>query len=487
MVVFSFLFIFFGLIFRNFHLALTLFTEWDEGIYAQVAQEILNNKTLFTTFNGQVYLHLPPLVHSLIAFVFVLFGRSEFWARISLISIAFLLLILTYKAAKKIALILSPNTKPVQIMMGSLIPVLLLASSSVFIERSALINSDTLIAVSWIGYLLYRDSFWKKLFFLTLGVWSKSVFGFYPVLFDMVIWIFQKKKITASKIQRYIIFIVIPSLWYIVGLIKYGNTFIYHHFLSQVLKRITVPIELHFGGKFFYFSFLWEKMGVINILFIINYFLYGIYVIRALVKHRLRFFNKKNLFIFLFMIAPFPFFTFLTVMKTKIYWYVIMFFPFMCISLVYLYVSLKNKLFQFVFFTVIVIYFLVSFISQTYLAKITYIQPDKLKLAKCIAPKPYNKLAFLVDFDERKIKNFLEAAHYDTAISFYWGGSPSFVFYVQKKVDYYYNIDEFIDNFQRYHLIVLSEEDLNSNIKLSSIIQRKKIKCQFGKWLGIEK
>ena len=487
MTIIAFLFIFLGLIVRNFHLAQILFYDWDEGIYAQVAQEIIKNKTLFTTFNGQPYFHIPPLLHSLIAFVFMLFGRSEFWARMSMIVVAFMLLILTYKAAKKIFLILSPNDKPQQVMLGSLIPVLILAASPIFIERSALINSDTLIAVSWIGYLLYRDSFWKKLFFLTLGVWSKSVLGFYPVLFDIFIWIFQKKKITVSKIRRYIIFITIPSLWYIAELIKYGNVFIYNHFLSQVLKRITVPIELHFGGKFFYLSFLWDKMGVINVLFIISYVFYGIYLIQALVKDRLCFFSKNNIFVFLFMIAPFPFFAFLTVMKTKIYWYVIMFLPFLCISLTYLYVSLKNKLLRIVFLIGIVVYFLVSFIPQTYLMKLNYVKPDKLKLAQCIAPKSYNKLAFLVDIEERKIKNFLEAAHYDTSISFYWGGSPSFVFYVKKKVDYFYNVDEFIKRAGDYHILVASKNDIKNSIPIQSLFTKKAVICDFGDWLSIVK
>lgn len=485
MVIVSFLFIFLGLVYRNLQLSKVLFYDWDESIYTQVAQEIIKNKTLFTTFNGQVYLHLPPFIHSLIALVFTLFGRSEFWARMSMVGIAFILLILVYKAAKKIFCILSPNAKPYQIMIGSLIPTFILAASPIFVERSTLINSDTLIAVSWLGYLLYRNSFGKKLFFLTLGVWTKSVFGFYPVLFDLSLWIWQKKKITISKIGRYVLFLAVPSLWYMVGLIKYRNTFIYQHFLSQVLKRITVPIELHFGGKFYYMNFLWEKMGIINILFIIGYILYAIYLARALVKKRIGFFNKNNIFVLVFMIAPFPFLAFLTIMKTKIYWYVIMFFPLLCLSLVYLYISLRNKLFQFALFVSIVAYFLISFIPQTYLTKTIYVLPDKLKLATCLAPKPYDKLAFLVDGDERKIRNFLEAAHYDTSISFYWGGSPSFVFYTKKKVDYFYVTDEFIKKGDNYHILVASKNDIKNITSIQSLFNNKQVICDFGDWLSI--
>lgn len=484
MVFLSFLFIFLGLVLRNLQLSKVLFYDWDEAMYAQIAQEMIKNKSLFTTFNGQIWLDKPPLAHALVAFVFATIGQSEFWARMIMVVISFVLLVLTYQASKKILLILKPKATKHELIMGTFIPTLLLAASPVFIERSALINSDTLIAVSWIGYLLYRETFWAKLFFLTLGVWSKSVMGFYPLLFDAGVWIFQKRKFTISKVSKFFLFISLPSLWYVAGLIKYKNAFIYHHFLSQVFKRITVPIELHFGGKFYYMAFLWEKMGFINIFFIISYILYAIYFVRALAKDRLRFFTKNNLIVLTFMLAPFPFFAFLTIMRTKIYWYVIMFFPFMCISLIYLYIFLKNRFLQGMLFAGVVVYFLVSFIQQTYLSKVYYSPPDRLKLAQCIASKQYDRLAFLVNEEERKVRNVLEAAHYDTTSSFYYGGSPSFVFYVKKKVDYFYSIDEFVKRSSAYPVLVASKNDIDSNVSVQSLIHKKKL-CEFGEWLSI--
>ncbi len=485
MIFVTFLFTLIGLIVRNIHLSRILFYDWDEAMYAQIAKEIIKNKSLFTTFNGQIWLDKPPLAHALVAFVFTTIGQSEFWARMIMVIISFLLLILTYQATKKIFLILKPKATKQEFIMGTLIPTLLLAASPIFIERSALINSDTLIAVAWIGYLLYSNTFWAKLFFLTLGVWSKSVMGFYPMLFDAGAWILQKKKITISKIKKFFLFISIPSLWYVAGIIKYGNAFIYHHFLSQVLKRITVPIELHFGDKFYYISFLWEKMGFMNILFIISYLLYFLYLIRVLVKDHRAFFTKKNLFVLTFMLAPFPFFAFLTIMKTKIYWYVIMFFPFMCISLVYLYTSLKNRLLQKILFIGIVVYFVFSFIQQTYLAKVNYSPPDRLKLAQCIANTQYDRVAFLVNEEERKVRNVLEAAHYDTTSSFYYGGSPAFVFYVKKKVDYFYSIDEFVKKSSAYSILVASKSDVDANMLVKSVFSKKHIICEYGDWLSI--
>lgn len=491
MIFVTFLFTLIGLIVRNVHLSHVFFYDWDEAMYAQIAKEIIRNKSLFTTFNGQIWLDKPPLAHTLIAFVFATIGQSEFWARMIMVGISFILLILTYLAAKKLYVFLKPKADTNNMRMAALIPTLLLAASPIFIERTALLNSDTLIAVSWIGYLLFMDSFWIKLFFLVIGVWSKSVMGFYPVIFDVGTWIFiskdKKKSFSFKNLKKLFIFILIPSLWYIAGLIKYKYAFISNHFLSQVLQRITVPIELHVGGKYYYVSFLWEKMGWLNVLFIISYFLYGIYILKSFIKEKFTFFNKKNLFVFIFILAPFPFFAFLTVMKTKIYWYVIMFFPFVCISLTYLYSFIKNRLLQRIFFIGICVYFLISFTQQTFLANVQYTIPDKVKLAQCISKQKYSTLAFLVDDQERKVRNVLEAAHYNTTSSFYYGGSPAFVYYVQKKVDYFYSVEDFQNRMNSYSIVVASKNDINNYPLIQTLFQKKQTICEAGDWVSIVK
>lgn len=491
MVILSFFFIFLGLVYRNLQLAKILFYDWDEAMYAQIAQEILKNKSLFTTFNDQVWLDKPPLVHTLIAIVFATVGRSEFWSRMIMVGIACILLILTYKLSKKIYCALVPNVEKKELAIVGLIPTLFLAATPIFMERSTLVNSDTLIAVSWMGYLLYRERFWAKFFFLTLGVWTKSVLGFYPLVFDAIAWLITKDKIkkifNRSMLWKLPLVLVVPSLWYIAGYLKFGNAFIYHHFISQVFKRISVPIELHFGDKFYYLTFIWQQLGFITLIFIANYLIYVLDFLSGLIKKGGRFFTANNLLVFLLMTAPLPFFTILTFMKTKIYWYVIMFFPFVCVSLLYLYASLKQIFLRRIFFAAVILYFLVSFIPQTFLAKTTYIQPDRLKLAQCIASKPYDNIAFLVDEDERKIKNVLEAAHYNTTSSFYYGGSPSFVYYVQKKVTYFYSTDEFIQNHGKYSILVASMNDMELVNDVKQIFSKhsNKLLCTAGSWVAV--
>lgn len=497
-VILIFIFIFIGLTVRNLHLSAVPFYDWDEGMYAQIAKEIIKNKSIFTTFNGQVWLDKPPLVHIIIAGIFLLFGQSEFWARMGMIVFSFILLILTFKSAKKLYSIISPTKiPPTEELLASLIPMLILAASPVFVDRVALLNSDTPVAIGWMGYLLYQDQYWLKLFFLTLGVWSKSVLGLYPLCIDAGITLFRKiifykpqkqrfdNQIIFSQGLKIFILLLIPSLWYIAGLLKYEQGFIYNHFQSQVLKRISVPIELHIGNKFYYLSFLWEKMGLMNILFIIGYFLFSINLVSQIFKEKKKIFNQKNILAISLLCAPIPFFIFLTFMKTKIYWYVIMFFPFVCLSPLYIFLFLKRKIYRLLFFAGIAIYFIFNFSSQTFFSKSANDSTERIDLAKCIAKTSYNNVAFLVDEDERKIKNVLEAAHYDTTSSFFYGGSPSFVYYVQKKVDYYYSVQDFINKYKDYSLLIISKKDTQDSVIPPALYANKKTICDDKSWLTI--
>ncbi len=463
-------FVFIGLIVRNIHLSKVLFYDWDEGMYAQIAREVIKNKSLFTTFNGHLWLDKPPLSHALIAGSFLVFGQTEFWSRFIFIIVAMTLLILTFLVAQKIAR--SLKAKPFDSIIASLLAVLTLAGSPTFLERTTLLNTDTLVAVSWMGYFLCWDSYWGKLFFLILGVWSKSILGFYPLVIEILYWIFILKK-RPQNIFRTTLLFVLPSLWYIAGILKYGQLFLYEHFTSQVFKRLTVPIELHFGGKYYYFQYLWEKLHIIILIILASY----IYFAVTTLKER----KKINWTLTLPLLAPLPFLLLLTFMKTKIYWYVIIFLPFLTLSLTYLYLTLNNKILCIGLVTIISVFFLINFLPETYFLKTNYQPPEKIALALCLAKQSPTTLGILVDEQERKNRNFLEAAHYDTTSSFYYGGSPSFVYYSQKKVHFYYDPSDFTLHYREYPLLVFTKQDATMNLSKFKVV------CETEHWLAIVK
>lgn len=481
----TFVFIFCGLIIRNLKLSYLPFYDWDEGIYAQIAREIIKNKSLITTFNGQLWLDKPPLANVLIAVMFSLFGTSEFNARILISFLSIILLFLTYFLTKKTINSLFKNKvekmNDWQKQITYLLPVFFLCSSGLYIERSTILNTDIMLGIGWVGYLLFIDNFYLKLLFLNIGVLSKSLLGFYPVLIEL--FTVTKKSFSKKNIWKTLILITTSSLWYVYGYFKFGNDFFVIHFYKQMIKRVVVPIELHFGDKFYYLQFILRDIGPLAIFLIFAYILLFYEVLKDFLKKGPKIVKAKQWWDYLILFSPIPFFLFLNVGKSKLFWYLTMLLPLFALSYSYLYMKIKNRFLKWFFVIFMLIFFIYKFTISTYLLIQNSTPPDRILLAKCLSKKPETTIAFLVNEDERKIRNFLEAAHFDTNSSFLYGGSPSFVYYIEKRVDYYYNVDDFLSHQKKYDLIALSNSDYKTNEQLRKTFTgiRKEI-CSTNDW-----
>lgn len=464
-LLFFFFFIFIGLLFRNYQLRNVKFYDWDEAMYAQISREIINNRSFITRFNNHLWFDKPPLTHLLLAINFLIFGENEFFSRLLMIFLGIILLNLLFRLANN----LFRNHQ------ASLITILILGATPIFIERSTTLNSDLLVAISWLGYLLYFSHYWKKLFFFSLGVYAKSVLGYYPLIFDAFYHLvnYKKIKINLKNIIKLVLFITLPSLWYFFSYLFFGQRFIEEHFFSQMFKRLYVPIELHFGNKFFYFFALWMNLNFINLFIVLGYLLLLINLSK----------EKKNLKKLIILLSPLPFLALLTVMKTKIDWYVIIFLPLISLIVGYLYQKINQLLIKKAIFFSTVIFFLFNFTRQTYFFKIkNYQVPEKIQLALCLNNKNISRLAFFVDEQERKNRQFLEAAHYQTTSSFFYGGSPSFVFYLNKPVEFFYSFDQLANIKNNFSHLVIDKNDYRS---LKKEINGQII-CQTDNWLSFK-
>ncbi len=492
---FVFIFIAVGLLIRNLQFAHIPFFDWDEAMYSQIATELLKNKTLITTFNGHLWFDKPPFSHGLLAGIFLLFGRSEFFARLLFGFFGVGLIVMMYFLSKQILQRVFPTQlkkmTTLQKQCAYLLPVLVLASSTSFIERSSLINTDIIVAAAWIGYFLFRENFIIKSLFLLLGVFSKSVFGFYPLLIEL--FAIRKKDITLNNLLKVVVLIAIASFWYIYNYIQFGNTFVQAHFFDQVLKRIVVPIELHFGGKFYYFKYLWNYLGVLNLLFIPAYLYIISRVVKLILQKRFRITETDAWWHYLVLLSGLPFFAFLILVKTKLYWYLMILIPLLCLPLTYLFARLKNKILQYFLFLVIAGFFLFHFIPETYGLHLTNLRPsNKVALAQCLSNKPGKTIAFLTDEQEQKNRNFLEAAHYDTTASFYYGGAPAFVYYAQKPVEFFYDLNQFLSSFKKFDIVVIPAQSLEQidqlkqNEALTVKIQQARTNgfCETKEWIS---
>jgi 4-amino-4-deoxy-L-arabinose transferase-like glycosyltransferase len=447
-----FLFFFFGLLFRLNQLNKQPFYDWDEAIYAQVAKEIIQNHSLKTSFNDHLWLNKPPLSHLLIAFSFLATNYSEFYARLLFALFSLATAFFTFKLGKKLF----------KDDLVALLSVFFLFGSKIYLERSTILNTDIIVALAWVGYLFYLDSFWKKTFFLVLGVWSKSLVGFYPLFFDFFYQLFQKKLFSKKGLVTFIkqitIQVFLSSLWYFYAYLNFGSYFLKAHFYDQILKRVEKPIELHASelGWRYYFYTLWQDQKILTIF---------LFLAALIIFYQLIFHQKKRQFKLIFsLLLPLPFFLLLLISKSKIYWYLVFILPFLGLIAAYP-IALIKKSFWKIFFGLILMTLLgFTFVKNTYLYQH---QPEGYKNAEiipCLEKIPYKKLAYLVDQNERDRYQFLTQNKLTTETSFVYGGSPAFVYYSQKNPAFYYDPQQFKKEYKNYSVVLVQKEDeLNFN------------------------
>ena len=108
---------------------------------------------------------------------------------------------------------------------------------------------------------------------------------------------------------------------------------------------------------------------------------------------------------------------------------------------------------------VIVGSFMIRFIPATYALNITsQNDPDNVKVARCIAPLQSSSVSMLVNAQERQNRNVLEAAQQQTETSFIYGGSPAFVYYSGKHVEYYYKVEQYLIDSMKHQLDVYKRQ-----------------------------
>lgn len=92
----------------------------------------------------------------------------------------------------------------------------------------------------------------------------------------------------------------------------------------------------------------------------------------------------------------------------------------------------------------------------------------------------------MVDDQERRNRQFLEATHYETNSSFYYGGSLSFVYYLNKPVEFFYQSEQFVNEYKKFDIIALSKIDYQQLKDKINKRQTKKIDCWTKDWLTFQ-
>jgi hypothetical protein len=408
----------------------TPFYDWDESIYAQVGKEMVQQKSIVPLWQGQYWLDKPPLVplaYGIVESIVPL--KPELSTRLFTLSLTIILFIFIYYFYYKL-------TKNGFI---SFLTVVISSFTSIFLQRAQVLNVDTFLFLGWMGYLVFYEHFWLSFLFLAIGVLSKSLLGFYPVILIFGLHFYQlfTKSISFSKFIHKSRNLVIQSsillLWYVGMFLYFKYPFIQAHFLDSMAKRVTASIESHFGKRTFYIDLLFDELKVFAYL-----------SISGTVLIVINFFRKRDIKNTLFLLFFIPWFLFLNLTKTKINWYLYPVIPQFAFLGVYILSYIKNKKIFLalisLFITGVIIF--KNFSTNSFFGAHYSSYDENYELA-IYAKEHCKELNVLVDKDSRTTHDTLQKMNLLIGTSEWWGNHPAIVYYSNIHVNFIYNIDEF--------------------------------------------
>lgn len=437
----------------------TPFYDWDESIYAQVGREMVQKKSLVPLWQGQNWLDKPPLTPLAYGIVEAILPiMPEISTRLFTLLLSVAALGLTYLFYYR----LTKNK------IIPLLTVIITAFTPIFLQRTQVLNVDVFLLLGWVGYLVFSDNFWLSLFFLVVGVLSKSLLGFYPVIGLFLLESIQlylkniKLKEYSRKVKSMFIQVIILSLWFLIMFATFKFAFIKNQFLEAMLKRVTSSIESHFGERTFYITTLFEQLKLFAALSLIGIIL--------LAKEL---FQKKDFKRIILAIFFVPWFLFLNLTKTKISWYlypVLAQFAFLGVYFL-LYFKKYIAIFSLIALALVIIVLNQAFLKDKFFNTF-YSSYDQYYQLAIYAGKNCSEVELLVDPDTRQTYDTLNSMGLTISTTKWWGNHPAIVFYSAKKVNFVYDTIDFqklMNEEKNKTCFVLNDTDLkylNENLTL---------------------
>lgn len=408
------------------------FFDWDESIYAEVGQEMMQQVSpIVPLWQGQYWLDKPPLVPLFYGIVMLVtpFLAPEISTRLATLFLSVFALSLLYALYYRVLK---------ETWITTLI-VMITSLTSIFLQRAQVLNVDVFLLIGWLGYILFYRRFWISLIFLSFSVYSKSLIGFYPVGMMGLYFLFElfTRKISwkdfMKEIGRMLLQSGILLIWHLGMFLRFGPTFLYQHFYESHVKRVTASIESHFGQRTFYIDLLTIEYGKYIALSVFGFILIFYQWIRNQIN------DKKLLYSYLF----FPWFVFLNLTKTKIFWYGHPYLGQFAFLMVYPITLLKR--FKLLYFAVILI--VMSLIIQHYFFRATvlddfYSSNDPHHKLATYANGYCQELYVVVEPEGRTASKTLEELGLLISTSRWWGNHPSMVYYFDGSIAFIYTLDE---------------------------------------------
>ena len=432
----------------------TPFYDWDESLYIQTGNEMIqNNYYYFPMWQGEPWLDKPPLVPLLYASIAraFYFIPPEISTRLFTLVISIFLLSFIYILYNKIF----------KDQVLSTLAIATTAFTPIFLQRAQVVNLDSFLLFGWLGYILFFDRKFLSLFFLFIAVFSKSLIGFYPVfaVAAYYIYIYMLKKVSKKEFKKAFFKLFTHSFlltaWFAAMFISFGNKFWQQHIIESHFRRITSSIEFHFGQRTFYLDLVRDQYGFLLIFAILGLasFIYWLW------KNK---FDASKIFYGLYLL---PWFLFLNVTKTKIFWYFYPAIPQFGFFTAAAGLLLKKNKWLYLTFSILLVLSIgyKAFVTDNFFGTY-YSKEEPHYILSLYAKSQCDELNVLLNEQSRKSFDELDKQGLLITTTKWWGSHPSIVYYFGKKVNFLYSENELnnsLENATNEKCFVVEKEENN--------------------------
>lgn len=304
--------------------------DWDEGYYAKVAQDMFQSGNwLFLTYEDQPFLLKPPLIIWLINISYHLIGISEFSTRFTCALLTAFGVPLLYLVGKNLF------SKQQPAILGSLVYLTLLPM--VRHGRLAMIDGiiNTFLLFSILSLLkAKKHPVWAIGFGVGIGLiaLSKGILALAlgGILGIYILWDNPKILLKNPMLWLGLLIGFLPVVsWYFLQINYYGEQFIQVHFFQQNFDRLSTAVEGNSGSPWYYVLEL-IKYSLPWLLFLPNGLI-------------LAWQQRRNSWAKLVLTGFILFLIIITLMGTKLPWYIMPVYPFFAVSVGYYLFNLYEK------------------------------------------------------------------------------------------------------------------------------------------------
>lgn len=440
----------------------TPFYDWDESLYIQNGREMIEaGYFVMPLWQGEVWLDKPPLIPLLYGTVAKIsfFTQPEISTRVFSLLIASVVLTMTY------ALYYQITKKKYIALLTSVIT----AFTPLFLQRSQTVNLDIFVIMSWLGYILFYKHFWRGSFFLFIGIMSKSLIGFFPagiVLIYQLYRFFVAKEISSKELKKVttkiIIQIAIMMGWFVSMYLVFGNDFFNQHIIESHFKRVSSSIESHFGQRTYYIDVLIEQIGLP--LFIISLGGIGLSLYQFIKKQITLEHTLKGNFLL-------PWFLFLNITKTKIFWYLLPALPQFGFYATYplTFLAKRRMLYLGIGLMIVGVFLYRNIYQMRYLDAEYSGNSSHVELA-LYAKTHCENITMLMSPPTREAYKTLSDLDLTITTTDWWGEHPSTVYYSERPIAFIYDKEDMMKRLNEganVDCVVVSDEDLEIMKKMT--------------------